>query len=48
MQKEQLPSGWAYVFHHTKLGLRGRLVLQGLPSGHCQVSCEVQAILPIP
>ncbi len=41
MQKEQLPSGWAYVFHHTKLGLLGRLVLQGLPSGHCQVSCEV-------
>jgi len=41
MQKEQLPSGWAYVFHHTTLGLLGRLVLQGLPSGHCQVSCEV-------
>ena len=41
MQKEQLPSGWAYVFRHAELGLLGRLVLQGLPSGHCQVSCEV-------
>jgi hypothetical protein len=39
--KEQLPSGWAYVLRHTELGLLGRLVLQGLPSGHCQVSCEV-------
>lgn len=27
MQKEQLPSGWAYVFRHTELGLLGRLVL---------------------
>ncbi len=41
MQKEQLPSGWAYVFRHADLGLLGRLILQGLPSGHCQVSCEV-------
>src|SRR5215471_2283063 len=41
MQKEPLPSGWAYVFRHTELGLLGRLVLQDLPSGHCQVSCEV-------
>src|SRR2546427_13029621 len=41
MQKEQLPAGWAYVFRHTVLGLLGRLVLQSLPSGHCQVSCEV-------
>ncbi len=41
MQKEQLPSGWAYVFCHAELGLLGRLVLQGLASGHCQVSCEV-------
>jgi hypothetical protein len=41
MQKEQLPSGWTYVLRHTELGLLGRLVLQGLPSGHCQVSCEV-------
>jgi hypothetical protein len=41
MQKEQLPAGWAYVFRHAKLGLLGRLVLQDLPSGHCQVSCEV-------
>src|SRR6267143_2748424 len=41
MQKEQLPSGWANVLRHTELGLLGRLVLQGLPSGHCQVSCEV-------
>src|SRR6267154_2843683 len=41
MQKEQLPSGWAYVFRHTELGLLGRLVLQELPIGHCQVSCEV-------
>src|SRR5213080_2831545 len=41
MQKEQLRSGWAYVVHHTELGLLGRLVRQSLPSGHCQVSCEV-------
>ena len=41
MQKEPRPSGWAYVFRHAELGLLGRLVLQGLPSGHCQVSCEV-------
>jgi hypothetical protein len=41
MHKEQLPSGWAYVFRHAELGLLGRLVLQGLPSGHCQISCEV-------
>jgi len=41
MQKEQLPSGWAYVFRHDELDLLGRLILQGLPSGHCQVSCEV-------
>jgi hypothetical protein len=41
MQKELLPSGWVYIFCHTELGLLGRLVLQGLPSGHCQVSCEV-------
>jgi hypothetical protein len=41
MQKEQLPAGWAYVFRHAELGLLGRLVLQGLPGGHCQVSCEV-------
>jgi hypothetical protein len=41
MQKEQLPSGSAYIFRHAELGLLGRLVLQGLPSGHCQISCEV-------
>lgn len=41
MQKAQLPAGWAYVFRHAKLGLLGRLVLQGLPGGHCQVSCKV-------
>src|SRR5713101_9982646 len=41
MHKDQLPSGWAYVFRHAGLGLLGRLVLQRLPSGHCQVSCEV-------
>jgi hypothetical protein len=29
------------VFRHTTLGLLGCLVLQDLPSGHCQVSCEV-------
>ena len=39
MQKEQLPSGWAYVFRHAKLAC-GRLV--GTPSsGHCEVVCEV-------
>ncbi len=48
MQKEQLPSGWAYVFRHADLGLLGRLVLQGLPSGHCQVSCEVAGDLADP
>lgn len=41
MHKERLPSGCAYVFRHTELGLLGRLVLHGLPSGHCQMSCEV-------
>jgi hypothetical protein len=41
MQKESIPAGWAYVFRHAELGLLGRLVLQGLPSGHCQVSCDV-------
>lgn len=41
VHKESLHSGWAYVFRHTELGLLGRLVLQGLPSGHCQVSYEV-------
>jgi hypothetical protein len=41
MQKESIPAGWAYVFRHAELGLLGRLVLQSLPSGHCQVSCEV-------
>jgi hypothetical protein len=28
MHKEQLPSGWAYVFRHATLGLLGRLVVQ--------------------
>jgi hypothetical protein len=42
MHKEALPgAGWAYVVRHRELGLLGRLVLHGLPSGHCQVSCEV-------
>lgn len=42
IQKEVLTGdGWAYVFRHQELGLLGRLVVQGLPSGHCQVSCEV-------
>jgi hypothetical protein len=41
MHKEHLPSGWASVFRHAELGLLGRLVLQGLPSGHCQISCAV-------
>ena len=40
-RKSRLPSGWAYVFRHTELGLLGGLVLQSLSSGHCQVSCEV-------
>jgi hypothetical protein len=41
MHKEPVPSGCAYVFRHTALGLLGRLILHGLPSGHCQVSYEV-------
>jgi len=41
MQKEPIPAGSAYVFRHAELGLLGRLVLQSLPSGHCQISCEV-------
>jgi hypothetical protein len=41
MHKEPFPSGWAYVFRRTELGLLGRLVLHALPIGHCQVSCEV-------
>ena len=31
-----------------RLGLLGRLVLQGLPSGHCQVSCDVAGDLADP
>lgn len=49
MQKEALPSaGTAYVFRHRELGVLGRLVLQGLPSGHCQGSCEVAGDLADP
>lgn len=49
MQKEALPgAGWAYVFRHRELGLLGRLVVQGLSSGHCQVSCEVAGDLADP
>ena len=41
MQKEPIPAGSAYVFRHAGLGLLGRLVLHSVPSGHCQISCEV-------
>jgi len=39
--KERLSSGWAYVFHHTKLGNLGRIVLQGRADGRTHVICEV-------
>src|SRR5436305_9646398 len=41
MQQEPIPAGSAYVFRHAELGLLGRLVLQSLPSGYCQILCEV-------
>ena len=48
-QQEALPNaGWAYVVRHREPGLLGRLVLQGLPSGPCQVSCEVAGNLADP
>jgi hypothetical protein len=40
-QKEQLSSGWAYVFRHATLGQLGRLVLDDRPDGMSQVTCEI-------
>lgn len=39
-QKQQLADCWAYVFRHQTLGELGRIVLKGLPNGHCHVSSE--------
>jgi hypothetical protein len=40
-RKEQLASGWAYVFRHHTLGQLGRLVLQDRPDGQTHVTSEV-------
>jgi len=40
-QKEQVSSGWAYVFRHATLGQLGRIVLDDRPGGMSQVTCEI-------
>ena len=39
--KEQLQGCQAYIFRHKELGYLGRIVLQGLTNGHCQLLSEV-------
>jgi hypothetical protein len=39
--KQQLSDCWAYVFRHQALGELGRIVLKGLPNGHCHIASEV-------
>ncbi len=46
-QKEPLPGCYAYVFRHKELGEIGRIVVQGLPNGHCHLASEVPGILKI-
>ncbi len=36
-----LQGNQAYVFRHVELGDLGRIVVQGLPNGHCHLSSEV-------
>ena len=40
-QKEQVSSGWAYVFRHATLGQLGRIVVDDRPGGMSQVTCEI-------
>jgi hypothetical protein len=40
-RKQQLSACQAYVFRHRTLGELGRIVLRGLPNGHCHISSEV-------
>ena len=40
-RKELLQGCQAYVFRHVELGELGRIVVQGLPNGHCHISSEV-------
>ena len=40
-RKEVLQGKQAYVFRHVELGDLGRIVVQGLPNGHCHLSSEV-------
>ncbi len=40
-RKEVLQGNYAYIFRHFELGDLGRIVIQGLPNGHCYLSCEV-------
>ena len=40
-RKEVLQGNQAYIFRHVELGDLGRIVLQGLPNGHCQIFSEV-------
>ncbi len=46
--KQQRSDCWAYVFRHKTLGELGRIVLKGLPQGHCHVSSEVAGDLDDP
>ena len=40
--KKQIVQGqWVYGFRHNELGELGRVILQGLSSGHCNMACEV-------
>ena len=39
--KKQLTVGQAFIFRHQKLGELGRIILQDLPNGNCNISCEV-------
>jgi len=40
-RKEALQRNPNYIFRHFELGDLGRIVVQGLPNGHCRLSCEV-------
>jgi hypothetical protein len=40
-RKELLQGCQSYVFRHVELGDLGRIVVQGLPNGHCHLSSEV-------
>ena len=40
-QKQRLSDCWVYLFRHQALGELGRIVLKGLPNGHCHVASEV-------